>query len=48
MACEPSHRITVLEYLAAERRAETKSDYFAGEVFAMSGAGRKPNRLVLA
>jgi hypothetical protein len=28
MASEPSHRITVLEYLAAERRAETKSESY--------------------
>lgn len=47
MASEPVHRITVLEYLAAERRAETKSDYFAGEVFAMSGASRDHNRMVV-
>ncbi len=31
-------RITAEEYLARERRAETKSEYFEGEIFAMSGA----------
>jgi len=31
------------EYLAAERKAEGKSEYFAGEVFAMVGASRRHN-----
>ena len=30
--------MTLEEYLAAERKAEGKSEYFAGEVFAMVGA----------
>ncbi len=34
------------EYLAMERQAETKSEYYAGEVFAMAGASRKHNLIV--
>ena len=34
------------EYLAMERQAETKSEYYAGEVFAMAGASRKHNTIV--
>jgi Uma2 family endonuclease len=43
MATEPMHRLTIQEYLALERQAETKSDYLDGEMFAMSGASRKHN-----
>ena len=35
--------ITPEEYLAAERKAETKSEYFGGEVFAMVGASKRHN-----
>jgi len=31
------------EYLEAERKAEFRSEYFDGEIFAMSGASRKHN-----
>lgn len=34
------------EYLAMERQAETKSEYYAGEVFALAGASRKHNTIV--
>ncbi len=34
------------EYLARERRAEGKSEYFAGEMFAMVGASRAHIRIV--
>lgn len=39
--------ITPEEYLESERQAETKSEYFAGEVFAMAGANRAHNLIVL-
>jgi Uma2 family endonuclease len=33
------------EYLAIERQAETKSEFYRGEMFAMTGASRKHNLL---
>ena len=45
-----SQRTTLLtpeEYLEIERRAERKSEYFEGEMFAMSGASR-PHVLIVA
>src|SRR5712691_1212035 len=38
--------ITPAEYLALERKAEYKSEYLNGEVFAMTGASRKHNLIV--
>jgi Uma2 family endonuclease len=38
MSTASSRRITPQEYLAIERAAQTKSEYYAGEMFAMSGA----------
>jgi Uma2 family endonuclease len=35
------------EYLILERRAETKSEFLDGEMFAMTGASRPHNRIVL-
>ena len=35
--------ITPEEYLALERKAEYKSEYLNGEIFAMTGASRKHN-----
>jgi Uma2 family endonuclease len=37
----PKHFITPEEYLALEREAQTKSEYYNGEMFAMSGASDK-------
>ena len=38
MSLRVQRRYTPEEYLALERKAERKSEYFAGEIFAMSGA----------
>lgn len=38
---------TPAEYLALEREAEIKSEYLAGEVFAMAGASRRHNLISL-
>ncbi len=35
------------EYLALERQAETKSEYYAGEVFAMAGASRRHVKIMV-
>jgi Uma2 family endonuclease len=43
MASLPKPRFTPEQYLALEREAETKSEYFDGEIFAMSGASRQHN-----
>jgi len=47
VSTEPKLRITPEEYLALERKAEIKSEYLDGEMFAMSGATREHNRVVL-
>jgi len=41
MSTAPKPYFTPEEYLALERQAETKSEYFAGESFAMAGASRE-------
>jgi Uma2 family endonuclease len=43
MATDPHQRLTIQEYLAFERQAETKNDYLDGEIFAMTGASRVHN-----
>ncbi|MGH9943781.1 MAG: Uma2 family endonuclease [Pyrinomonadaceae bacterium] len=39
--------ITPEEYLALERQAEYKSEYYDGEIFAMTGASRQHNLITL-
>ncbi|MGI9107330.1 MAG: Uma2 family endonuclease [Pyrinomonadaceae bacterium] len=39
--------ITPEEYLAFERAAEYKNEYFDGEIFAMTGASRKHNLIAM-
>lgn len=41
MSTQPKTHYTPEEYLALERAAEYKSEYFNGEIFAMSGASRR-------
>ncbi len=41
MSSQPKHRYSVEEYLALDREADYKSEYVAGEIFAMGGASPK-------
>jgi Uma2 family endonuclease len=43
MSSQPQRLLTPKEYLSLERQAEFKSEYFAGEVFAMAGASQRHN-----
>jgi Uma2 family endonuclease len=47
MATVSKPYLTEVEYLARERRAEYTSEYFRGEIFAMAGATREHNLIVL-
>jgi len=41
MSVQPKHYITPEEYLAKERLADYKSEYYKGEIFAFAGASRE-------
>ena len=43
MSTLPKPYLTPDEYLEIERKAEYKSEYYGGEMFAMSGARRAHN-----
>jgi len=45
MSTLPSRPLTAEEYLEIERKAEFKSEFYRGEMFAMSGGSRKHSRL---
>ncbi len=45
MSAIPKPKITVADYLALDRRAEFKSEYLNGEMFALAGASRQHNEL---
>ncbi len=47
MSTAPNQRLTQAQYLEIERAAETRSEYFDGEMFAMSGASRAHNKISL-
>ena len=47
MPSQAKARLTVEEYLAIERQAPCKSEYFDGEMFAMAGASRRHNLIAL-
>jgi Uma2 family endonuclease len=47
MVSQPVPYLTPAEYLALERRAETRSEYHDGELLAMVGASREHNLIVL-
>jgi Uma2 family endonuclease len=46
MSSPAQQHYTPEEYLALERQAECKSEYYAGEIFAMAGASRWHNLIV--
>ncbi len=46
MAVQTQERLSVEDYLALERQADTRSEYLDGERFAMSGASVRHNRIV--
>ena len=46
MSTAPKRFITPEQYLASEREVDYKSEYFAGDTFAMGGASRNPVRIV--
>ncbi len=45
MSAIPKTKLTPEEYLEKERKAEYKSEYFDGEIFAMAGAKRNHNKV---
>jgi len=47
MSTQPKARLTPQEYLDIDRKAEYKSEYFDGEMFAMSGARRSHNLVAM-
>jgi Uma2 family endonuclease len=47
VSSEPVRLFTREEYLACERSAESKHEYFDGQVYAMSGASRRHNLIVV-
>jgi Uma2 family endonuclease len=47
LSSHPDRWISPEEYLDAERRAECKSEYLDGKVYALSGASRKHNLIVV-
>ena len=47
MSLQPKPRLTPEDYLALERSADFKSEYFNGEIFAMTGASESHNLIVI-
>ncbi len=45
MSAAPKRKLTPEEYLAIERAASFKSEFYHGEMFAMAGANRHHNRI---
>lgn len=46
MSAQPKTFISVAEYLAGERTADTKHEYYAGEVFAFAGGSEQHNLII--
>jgi len=47
MSSQPSTFLTPAEYLEIERRAERKSEYFEGEMFAMAGTSLEHAEIIV-
>jgi len=47
MPLQPKPRLTPEDYLAIERSTDFKSEYFDGEIFAMTGASEPHNLIVI-
>ncbi|MDQ2900579.1 MAG: Uma2 family endonuclease [Acidobacteriota bacterium] len=47
MATQPKNFVTSEQYLEIERKAEFKSEYYDGQMFAMAGASLPHNRLLV-
>jgi len=47
MSSQPTTSLSPAEYLELERKAERKSEYFAGEMFLMAGASLRNGVIVL-
>jgi len=47
MSLQPKPYLSPEDYLALERRAEFKSEYFDGEIFAMAGASEPHNLITI-
>ncbi|MGL6096057.1 MAG: Uma2 family endonuclease [Fimbriiglobus sp.] len=45
MSAVPKRKLTAAEYLVIEKKAEFKSEFYNGEMFAMAGASREHNRV---
>lgn len=45
MCAVPKQKLTAAEYLVRERQSDVKSEFFNGDVFAMTGASREHNRI---
>jgi Uma2 family endonuclease len=48
MSTQPKNHLTPEQYLEIERKAEYKSEYYQGEMFAIAGASLAHNRIVTA
>lgn len=46
MSTQPLTRFSPQQYLAQERKAEFKSEFYQGEIFALAGASREHNLIV--
>jgi Uma2 family endonuclease len=46
VSSDPKTLMTEEQYLATERRAGSRSEFYNGEMFAMAGASRRHNRIV--